>query len=105
MLLVGTGRMYCTEELSLKQINFNVKDSEKLMLLIVWEGKKSSHVYTTASTKPQWVSAALSGSWCLGFRDRVTCFLCLRNTDYFVDCNHSDWILPLLRGEGALFFA
>lgn len=66
MLLVGTGRMYCTEELSLKQINFNVKDSEKLMLLIVWEGKKSSHVSTTASTKPQWVSAALSGSCCLG---------------------------------------
>lgn len=38
----------------------------KVRVVHVWEGKKVSHVSTTASTKSWWVSTALSGSYCLG---------------------------------------
>lgn len=102
MLLVETQRMYRTEEFSLKQIDFSVKDAGKLMLFIVWEGKKGSHVSTTTSTKSSWVSTALSGSYCPGVWEL---FFCLRNVDDFVDCNHSNWILLLLRDERALLSA
>jgi len=62
--------MYRTEEFSLKQIYFSVRNTGKLMLFTVWEGKKGSHVSSTASTKPvglncsQWI--LLPGCPCSG---------------------------------------